>query len=155
MIFSIDPGNVQSAYSIINDNLKPIQFGKIDNADLLQIIYEYDFKNSYFAIEMISCYGMAVGATTFETVFWIGRFWEACNCKNKRKIYRKDVKINLCSSMKAKDANIRQSLIDRFGDVGVKANQGWFYGFKADIWSSYAVGITFYDLYKDEEKINV
>jgi hypothetical protein len=47
--------------------------------------------------------------------------------------------------MKAKDGNIRQALIDRFGVVGTKKNQGWFYGFSGDIWSAYAVGITYKD----------
>jgi hypothetical protein len=49
--------------------------------------------------------------------------------------------------MKAKDSNIRQALIDRFGEVGIKKNPGWFYGFKKDIWQAYAVGITYHDLY--------
>lgn len=145
-IFAIDPGNEQSAYSILDENLKPLQFGKINNNELLEIIKKYDFtKNDYFAIEMVSCYGMSVGKTVFETVFWIGRFWEACQSVNKMKIYRKDVKINLCGSMKAKDANIRQALIDRFGVVGTIKNKGWFFGVSKDIWSAIAVGTTFFD----------
>ena len=54
--------------------------------------------------------------------------------------------MNLCKTMKAKDSNIRQALIDRFGEVGTKNKQGWFYGFKKDIWSAYAIGITYVDL---------
>ena len=34
----------------------------------------------------------------------------------------KEEKMNLCGSMKAKDSNIRQALIDRFGEVGTKKN---------------------------------
>ena len=44
----------------------------------------------------------------------------------------------------------RQALIDRFGVVGTKSNKGWFYGFKSDIWSAYAVGVTYHDMYLQE-----
>jgi hypothetical protein len=152
-ILSIDPGNEQSAYVILDEKLKPLQFGKINNDQLLSIIKEFYFLvDDYFAIEMVSCYGMAVGKTVFETVFWIGRFWEACQCENKIKIYRKDVKMNLCGSMKAKDANIRQALMNRFGEVGTIKNKGYFYGFKSDLWSAFAIGITFFDTNINSDK---
>lgn len=99
---------------------------------------------------MIASYGMPVGKEVFETCVWIGKFAQASNLKEKY-IYRKDEKMNLCHSMKAKDSNIRQALIDRFGPVGTKKNPGWFYGFKADIWSAYAVGITYLDNMKGEK----
>lgn len=73
---------------------------------------------------MIASYGMAVGKEVFETCVWIGRFIEIAIFKNieVEYIYRKDEKMNLCNSMKAKDSNIRQALIDRFGEVGTKKN---------------------------------
>lgn len=92
---------------------------------------------------------MAVGQTVFETCVWIGRFKEIAEAQNIKVdyIYRKDEKMNLCYSMKAKDSNIRQALIDRFGPVGTKKNPGWFYGFKKDIWAAYAVGVTYCDMF--------
>lgn len=65
---------------------------------------------------------MPVGETVFETCVWIGRFIEIMQRINYTKIYRKDEKMNICHSMKAKDSNIRQALIDRFGEVGTKRN---------------------------------
>ncbi len=155
MILAIDPGCIESAYVLLNeDDLSIVEHGKIDNEKLLLFITYLNSKVNHIAIEMIASYGMAVGAEVFETVFWIGRFWEASlkhkHCKRLR-IYRKEEKINLCGSMKAKDANIRQALIDRFGIVGTKKQPGWFYGFKADIWQAYAVGVTYHDLYIKQE----
>ena len=102
---------------------------------------------------MIASYGMAVGKTVFDTCVWIGQFKEIAhfNNINVEYIYRKDETMNICHSMKAKDSNIRQALIDRFGVVGTKKNPGWFYGFKADIWQAYAVGITYLDMQKRGE----
>lgn len=146
MILAIDPGNVESAYVLMDKQYKPIQIGKIKNGDLIDIVKNTDA--DYVVIEMIASYGMAVGESVFETCVWIGRFYEAArlsDCKAIDRIYRKDVKMNLCQSMRAKDSNIRQALIDRFGEVGTKKNPGWFYGFKSDIWQAYAVGTTFLD----------
>ncbi len=152
MILAIDPGNIESAYCIIEkETYKPIEFGKIDNYKLLKQIGL--FKNiDCIVIEKVASYGMAVGKEVFDTCEWYGRFIQKyCDTNdnlNIEYVFRKDVKINLCNSMKAKDSNIRQALIDRFGVVGIKKNPGWFYGFKKDIWSAYAVGITYLDRLK-------
>ena len=84
----------------------------------------YNSEYDLLVIEMIASYGMAVGQTVFETCVWIGRFVEIASFNNIKfeYIYRKDEKMNLCYSMKAKDRNIRQALIDRFGPVGKKKN---------------------------------
>ena len=152
MILAIDPGNIESAYCIIEkETYKPIEFGKIDNQQMLRQIGL--FKNiDCIVIEKVASYGMAVGKEVFDTCEWYGRFIQKyCDTNNSQTIeyvFRKEVKINLCNSMKAKDSNIRQALIDRFGVVGIKKNPGWFYGFKKDIWSAYAVGITYLDRLK-------
>jgi len=153
-ILSIDPGNLQSAYCYCNNDLKPLEFGKDENLNMLK--YVHLFPADILVIEKIASYGMAVGAEVFDTCIWTGRFqqlWELQNEKNRTEfIFRREVKVNLCGSMKAKDANIRQALIDRFGVVGTKNSPGYFYGFKADIWAAYAVAVTYYDKMEAKKK---
>jgi hypothetical protein len=149
LILAIDPGPTKSAYVFLDHRLMPKSFGIEKNEDVLHIIKKHYAE--HFAIEMIASYGMAVGKEVFETCVWIGRLSEASNI-NPTYIYRKDEKINLCGSMKAKDGNIRQALIDRFGPVGVKKNQGWFYGVSKDVWAAVATGVTYHDLYLVNEK---
>ena len=95
------------------------------------------------AIEMVASYGMAVGKEVFETVRWIGRFQQCWRDPDAvRLIYRRDVKLHLCGSPRAKDANIRQALIDQLGPVGVKREPGPLYGVKSHAWSALAVAVT-------------
>lgn len=156
MILAIDPANELSAYVIMDDNYKPVDSAKILSYELNDTIgtFKKQYEIDTIVIEMIASYGMAVGKTVFDTCVWVGRFIESANreeIKNIELVYRKDVKMNLCHSMKAKDANVRQALIDRFGVVGTKNNKGWFYGFAADIWAAYAVGVTYMDKRKGDD----
>lgn len=100
-------------------------FEKLKNEELIKLIVENKdssfFRFSEIVIEMIASYGMPVGKEVFDTCVWIGKFAEASGMKESY-IYRKDEKMNICHSMKAKDSNIRQALIDRFGVVGTKKN---------------------------------
>ncbi len=148
MILAIDPGNEESAYVLMDEKTyKPIEFGKVGNP--LMLIKLNELKYNKLVIEMIASYGMPVGASVFDTCVWIGRFIQNRKCPDFEYIYRKEEKINLCGSMKAKDSNIRQALIDRFGEVGVKKSPGFFYGFKKDIWAAFAVGCTYLDKQKE------
>lgn len=158
MILAIDPGNEQSGVVLLDESLKPIESGKYINENVRQELRRNLNKYGHelhVAIEMVACYGMAVGASMFDTCVWIGRFVEMVELYNMdvTLIYRKDEKMNLCHSMKAKDSNIVQALIDRFAPntsnkgKGTKKEPGWFYGFKKDIWQAYAVAVTYHDMY--------
>jgi len=151
MILSIDPGNIQSAFCWIDKDFRIENFGKIPNDELLTMIYESEPEMT--VIEMIASYGMAVGKEVFDTCVWIGRFTEASLWAGKTDlVFRKDVKLNLCGQTRAKDSNVVQALKDRFGDKGTKAKQGFFYGFKADCWQAFAVGVTWMDRQKEGAK---
>ena len=139
-ILAIDPGSYESAYVLIEDNIK--SKGIVSNHIILALIYE--LKYDTLAIEMIASYGMPVGSSVFDTCVWIGRFYERSKCNDKQFIYRKDVKMYLCNSMRAKDSNIRQALIDKYGSPGTKKDPNLFYNdstikISKDIWSALAV----------------
>ncbi len=92
------------------------------------------------ACEWIESYGMAVGQEVFRTVAGIG--WLAGTIGTEvRLVPRKAVKMHLCNSMRAKDANIRQVLIDRFGVVGTKKAPGPLFGVSSHYWAALAVAV--------------
>ncbi len=142
MILAIDPGSTESAFVFLTDNYDIVHFGKWKNHEVLN--RARDGGHDTLVIEMIASYGMPVGAEVFETCVWIGRFIQASNCKVER-LYRKEVKLHLCNSVKAKDSNIIQALKDRFGDKGTKSMPGFFYGFSKDIWQSMAAAVVYID----------
>jgi hypothetical protein len=100
---------------------------------------------------MIASYGMAVGREVFETCVWIGRFAEIAR-QPVQLVYRRDVKLHLCHSPRAKDANVRQALIDRLGPQGTKKNPGPTYGMKSHLWAALAVGVYAMDKVVREER---
>jgi len=142
IVTAIDPGPKQSAYAVM-DGKTILYSGKIPNDELIQSSH-LSFPDQ-IAIEMIACYGMAVGAEVFDTCVWIGRFTQASASAVSR-VFRKDVKIHLCNSMKAKDANIRQAIIDIYGGstaIGTKKEPGPLRGVAGDVWAAIGVGLTF------------
>lgn len=163
-ILAIDTGNVESGYAVIEmPDFKLLDFGKVSNEELLEMLENYEvegwskiekyFKFNKVALEMVACYGMPVGKDVFETCVWIGQFEHALKGEDITYIYRKDEKITLCNSMKAKDSNVRQALINRYAKhdfkngKGTKKNPDTFYGVAKDVWQAIAVGVTYYEMH--------
>lgn len=153
VILAIDPGPTQSAWLTLNTATGGIRNAVMaSNEDLLALI-RTDIAPCTgpvrrVVIEKVEGFGMPVGAEVFETVFWTGRFAEAASPVRVDRIGRKTVKLHLCGSMRAKDPNIRQALIDRYGGpdaVGRKATPGPLYGISGDLWSALAVAVTWSD----------
>lgn len=155
LTLAIDPGNEESAFVELAEG-QLHRFGKILNGDLLEQVRRLASatrgRGWHLAVEMVASYGMPVGREVFETCLWIGRFVEAWSAAGgvHTLVYRIDVKTHLCRDSRAKDANIRQALVDRFGPgkeraVGTKRAPGPLYGVSADVWSALAVAVTFAD----------
>lgn len=156
-ILAIDPGTKDSAYALVDVATRaPVAVGKIPNEQLLDHLDDVDGVDRV-VIEMVASYGMAVGREVFETCVWIGRFQQQITrdplATPVELVYRREVKLHHCGTAKAKDPNIIQALIDRFASgqpnrgKGTKAAPGWFYGFAADIWQAYALGVLAADLH--------
>ena len=146
-VLAIDPGNRQSAWCMIDgETLKPLSFGKEENQVVLDAVQQRSYDS--IVIERVASYGMAVGRDVFETCEWVGRFTQAASVPPDY-VYRREEKLHLCGDSRAKDANIRRALIDRFAQhdlkngKGTKKNPDWFYGFSADVWQAYAVAVTY------------
>jgi hypothetical protein len=159
-ILAIDPGTKQSGVVLYDsDTRSVVMSGVHPNEDVLElfILDARERANTSLAIEMIGNYGMAVGKTTFETCVWIGRFIQAwCESDNDIDtseifVYRSEVKMHLCNSVRAKDKNIRQAMIDMFPptgggktpQVGTKGKRGPLYGVKSHAWSALAIALTY------------
>jgi hypothetical protein len=149
-ILAIDPGNIESAYVIL-DGERLIEFAKIENDALLERLPFFRATASHLAIEMIASYGMPVGREVFDTCVWIGRFIQAWDAPYTR-VYRKDVKLHVCGQPRAKDSNIRAALIDRWGGVSETKKGGSLYGVSKDVWAALAVAVTWADSNQRTEK---
>lgn len=144
-LLAIDPGTTHSGFVVMRDGQVEAS-GVLPNEDVLaNLRYEWATAD-VIAVEMIASYGMAVGREVFETCLWIGRFMQWAGPARVRLIYRKDVKLHLCGSPRAKDPNVRQALIDRWGGkaeaVGTVKKPGPLYGVKSHAWSALAVAVT-------------
>jgi hypothetical protein len=156
IVLAIDPGNEYSAWVLIDtETYRPLKFDKANNLIVLHdIAYELEFDK--VVIEKIASYGMPVGESVFDTCMWIGRFQQAIEDykrKPSQTVRRYEVKMNICHDARARDSNIIQALVDRFAPgqmnrgKGTKKEPGWFYGFRADVWQAYALGVTYIDRY--------
>lgn len=155
-ILAIDPGPTESGWCVINSDAEPLHFGKTENRELRRMILsaEDEVSADLAVVEMIGHYGtgMPAGKDVFETCLWIGRFCEAIRgnwwpWREPTLVKRATVKAHLCGTPKAKDPNVTQALVDRFAPgaknfgKGTKAEPGFFFGFRADIWQAFALAV--------------
>lgn len=148
-ILAIDPGTTESGWCILVGS-QVRDSGVMPNDDMLAFV---SGQGGYatLAIEMIASYGMPVGREVFETCVWIGRFMQAWgHDESVQLVYRKDVKMHLCGTTKAKDGNVRQAIIDLYPpsgggatpQIGIKAKPGPLYGVSSHAWPALGVALT-------------
>ena len=157
IILALDPGPTRSALvRVCPAAVVPLMR---DNADMLEAVRfaALTVPGAVLVIERVEGFGMPVGREVFETVWWSGRFaqaWRDASGAEAERLGRRDVKLHLCGTSRAKDGNVRQALIDRFGPgkdvaIGKKKSQGPLYGISGDEWAALAVAVTWADRMKD------
>lgn len=158
-ILSIDPGPAESAYIRVFTNFKHIEKGKVNNEILLNALRRNQFGQSITVIEELIAYNRC-GREISDTAFQAGRLAEAAGeyCL----ISRAKVRGHLCGRG-GTDSKVITALIERFepeiynlwdenkntmsrAKMLNAAKEGFFHGFKEDIWQAYALGVTFVDL---------
>jgi len=151
-IVAIDPGTHESQF-LEWDGERVVDSAFLRNAEMVDKLsgaWSLD-SGSFAVIESVASYGMPVGAEVFDTCYWGGRFYERlAEDIEVRLVPRMTVKTHLCHSAKAKDGNIRQALIDRFGGkekaIGNKKAPGVLYGVSGHGWAALALAVTAWDL---------
>jgi hypothetical protein len=153
IVHALDPGPHSTALvSIVAETGEIINRMYRPNDEILKVV-SCVCSDEPVVCEWIEAYGMAVGRDVFETCFWSGRFAQETLADFYR-IGRKQVKLVLCGSHRAKDKNIRQACIDRFQpegggsirQIGTKKAPGPLYGVSSHLWSALAVGLAWIEI---------
>jgi hypothetical protein len=141
MILAIDPGPTESAYLKMRDG-KIIDFAKVENLLLLDLINADKGFISHIVCEEIRCFMMRVGSPVFDTARWSGRY-EQLSHQYSIPFYFvgwKEVSYYWCGSRQAKDPDLRAALISFYGQPGIKKSPGPTYNIKNyDVWSALAI----------------
>lgn len=162
-LFALDPGSEKSAWVTMLEG-KLLDFAIEDNDELILRIHRGQVSGDIMILEFTKAFAMPIrtqaksGMMFFptqvlDTAVVVGRLWEAFTHGDEARVEllsRRDVKHHLCGGSQAKDAQIREAMIDRFGGtkakaVGLKKNPGPLYGVSKDVWAALAVGVTYRD----------
>lgn len=152
IILGIDPGPEKSWWVKWDTKEKRI----IDKGVCLNAKIPLSYQNNIgmVAVEDIQCFGMPVGKDVFETAKAIGRFLEKAENEHTSitQVPRREIKLHFCDTTRAKDSNIRQAIIDRFGGkekaIGNIKNPCVLYGVKKDLWSALALCLWYEDFHQ-------
>lgn len=148
LIYGVDPGTIQSALVVLEQHGSTMSVRAsmtCTNDSMMSRLRHPGVSSATLVIEQIQSMGMAVGQEVFTTVWWAGRFYEAWPNGNRFQLPRRPIKLHLCGNMQAKDANVRQALLDKFGGahaIGRKATPGPLYGLKGHEFAALAVAVT-------------
>ena len=157
-IVSIDPSNVHSAFVVVDENFVVSAKGIVENTELCDYLKSLD-KDVEVVIEGMQYMARRVGKDVFDTVLWIGIFYNICTERGimPTQITRNSVRGYICKDMGVNDGDIRFALIERFGKTGTKKNPNPNYDesngkMSADMWSALAIAVTYVESPRTHKK---
>jgi len=142
MIIGIDPGTEKSGFVVYDfDSRTLIENGTFPNENILRYNRFATLLSAEICIECPENFGMVVGHHIFDTLFFIGRFYQSLLDggfeRNKiHRIKRGDIKYAVIGKRGGKDADIRAAMIARYGDTLKKTAKT--YKLKAHEWQAFA-----------------
>lgn len=151
-LIAIDPGTTQSAFvKMVADQIVSAAIWENDKVRTLIDVESV----GVIVCEQFECFGMPVGKESFETVRWTGRFEQTAldSGKEFKMIPRRVAKLHLCQSARAKDQNVRQALIDKYGGKACTKKGGSLHGISSHLWSALAIGVTYLETQITPEQI--
>tara|TARA_R100001163_G_scaffold64377_1_gene58445 strand:+ start:3371 stop:3886 length:516 start_codon:yes stop_codon:yes gene_type:complete len=157
-ILGIDPGTRASGlvlFDMTDGHVKHADKA-IDHDDLMCAFYNerLDVGGSPLAgglaltwdqvvIECLSPAGQVIGHDTFDTIFWVGRMFEAARgpkMPGVELLTRNEIKKRLLgrTNIPGADKHIRQVLVDQVGPKGTKREPGPTFGCSSHSWAALA-----------------
>lgn len=161
-VIAIDPGTEESGYVSMRGG-KIIDFGVCPNCEVEEWLsgeaehcHHAGIKDVDVVIEWLGSYGMPVGQSVFHTCRWVGRFEAAWgDSATIHLMERRNVKMHLCNKAAAKDSNVWQAVMDRYGSerakaIGTKKAPGPLYGITKDARQALALAVAWTELQAEE-----
>lgn len=159
-IIGIDPGPERSAYAHVNNG--EIETGECDNTIRARHVLDNAgmFHGVTYAIEDFVPYGKSLGHESMQTIKAIGVLTFVLQTAGVPVLLipRPEIKLHLCGTRTAKDADVRDALIHRYGPgrdkaVGTKKQPGPLYGITSHGWAALAVAVVAMDRIAEQKVI--
>lgn len=142
LVIGIDPGTKQSAY-VAWDGEFVRELGTVENPALAKYLRTAD-RAACVVFESVESYGMNVGRSIFQTIFWTGRLFQIARDtigpKQVSRLPRRAVKKHLQLGPGAGDKDVRRALIRRLD----RHPEQW-HNLKSHQWSALAIAVTWWD----------
>jgi hypothetical protein len=132
VIICFDPGNDLTGWCVYSVEDKVLFYkNKEDNLKVIEKFKEFFQKYNILqvGIEYPSSYGMSVGQSLYDTCTFVGILIQISkdNNINPELVFRKSVKMFLCNSVRAKDAEVNLRVREYFGEDNTIKSPNVFY----------------------------